>query len=141
MSFTKPEFKLNSRLQQDTYEIIDLELSKVLLHRDARCPWLILVPKVSLEVKEVFSLTSEQQVKLWQECSLSERILKKVRPDIIKFNLASIGNVVSQLHIHLIGRNPADELWPEPVWGKSGAIEYKDLSLLKKLQTQFETSS
>ena len=115
-------FELDPRLAQDTIAIGDFPLSRVLLMNDTRYPWLILVPRVK-GVTETFQLDDQQQLQLMNESNcVAERLKALVHAD--KMNVAALGNVVSQLHIHHVARFIDDETWPAPVWGKGQAIEY-----------------
>ena len=115
-------FILDPRLQQDTIELGDFSLCKVLLMNDARYPWVILVPKIT-GVTEIFQLTYAQQIELMLESNFVAQALKElVGAD--KMNVASLGNVVSQLHVHHVARFLDDETWPAPVWGKGKALPY-----------------
>ena len=115
-------FKLDSRLENDTLLIGEFMLSKVLLMNDARYPWLILVPRVSA-ITEIFDLDDTQHRQLMYESNLvAKRLKTMVQAD--KMNVAALGNVVSQLHIHHVARFSADETWPAPVWGKGQAVRY-----------------
>jgi diadenosine tetraphosphate (Ap4A) HIT family hydrolase len=115
-------FTLDPRLQQDTLYIAEFSLSKVLLMNDARYPWVILVPKIT-GLTEIFELDEAGQQQLMHESNFVSNKLKKViQAD--KMNVAALGNVVSQLHIHHVARFIHDESWPAPVWGKGQAIAY-----------------
>ena len=115
-------FKLDPRLEQDTLLIGEFELSRVLLMNDARYPWVILVPK-EVGVTEVFQLNEQQQQQLMLESNYVAKQLKTL-VDADKMNVAALGNVVSQLHIHHVARTLQDETWPAPVWGKGQAVLY-----------------
>lgn len=115
-------FELNPVLAADTFEIGDLPLCRVLLMNDARYPWLILVPRQS-ESTEVWQLSDEHQHQLLRESNLiAEKLANLLEPD--KLNIASIGNKVSQLHLHHIARFEGDDVWPEPVWGRGERLAY-----------------
>lgn len=116
-------FVMDSRLQQDTFVLGDLPLSRVLLSNDARYPWFILVPRRE-DVSEVFQLSREDQQALWAETALLGEVLKDAfKAD--KINIATLGNVVSQLHMHVIVRYRGDDAWPAPVWGRHPAKPYE----------------
>lgn len=117
-------FVLDSRLQQDTFVLGDLPLSRVLLSNDTRYPWFILVPRRE-DVSEVFQLGAEDQQALWAETALLGEVLKDAfKAD--KINIATLGNVVSQLHMHVIVRYRTDDAWPAPVWGRHPAKPYDE---------------
>lgn len=116
-------FSLDSRLQQDCLLLGDFPLSCLLLMNDAQYPWFILVPRRE-EVSELFQLDVEDQRQLWQETTwLAETLKDTFAAD--KMNVATLGNVVSQLHMHVIVRRRDDIAWPAPVWGRHAAVPYK----------------
>ncbi|WNW11295.1 HIT domain-containing protein [Pseudomonas sp. DTU_2021_1001937_2_SI_NGA_ILE_001] len=115
-------FVLDSRLQQDTLPLGDFPLCRVLLSNDAQYPWFILVPRRP-GISEVFELDVEDQAQLWRETTELARLLKVVFV-ADKLNVAALGNVVSQLHMHVIVRKTDDGAWPAPVWGKLPAQPY-----------------
>lgn len=117
-------FQLDERLQQDTCWLADLPLCRVLLMNDARYPWLILVPRVAA-VSEVFELDEAQQQQLWDETRLLARALQQVF-GADKMNLGALGNVVRQLHMHLVVRMEGDDSWPAPVWSRGVAQPYSE---------------
>lgn len=120
-------FTLDSRLDQDCFQLGDFRLNRLLLMNDARYPWFILVPRRE-DVTEVFQLSENDQSQLWREVSwLSEMLKDAVSAD--KMNIATLGNVVSQLHIHVIARRKVDAAWPGPVWGHSPAEPYSQEQL------------
>ena len=116
-------FKLDARLQTDTYWMGDLHLSRVLLMNDRRYPWIILVPMLE-GLKELTDLSEEQSVTLLQESRAVSQWLIKQGGD--KLNVGALGNVVSQLHLHHVMRKVDDPAWPGPVWGHSPAEPYAE---------------
>lgn len=113
-------FSLDARLQRDTHLVGESELSLLLLMNDARYPWLVLVPKRS-GVSELHELSSTDHATLTNESRLITAALAElVTPD--KLNVAALGNVVRQLHVHHVARRLGDPAWPGPVWGHSPAI-------------------
>lgn len=116
-------FDLDARLQQDTLLLGDFPLSRLLLSNDSRYPWFILVPRRE-EVSEVFQLGAEDQHALWAETALLAEVLKDAF-NADKINIATLGNVVSQLHMHVIVRYRDDDAWPAPVWGRHPAKPYE----------------
>ncbi len=115
-------FTLDSRLQQDTLLIGDFPLCRLLLMNDVSYPWFILVPRREA-VSELFQLDSADQQMLWLETTrLAETLKDTFVAD--KMNVATLGNVVSQLHMHVIVRRREDAAWPAPVWGKNPAKAY-----------------
>lgn len=117
-------FVLDSRLQQDTLLIGDFPLSRLLLSNDSNYPWFILVPRRA-NIVEVFELSAEDQLQLWRETTALSQLLKGAF-NADKLNVAALGNVVSQLHMHVIVRHRGDIAWPAPVWGKHPAQPYTD---------------
>lgn len=117
-------FALDSRLQQDTLPLGDFSLCRLLLMNDAHYPWFILVPRRE-EVSELFQLDVVDQQALWREATfLAETLKDTFAAD--KMNVATLGNMVSQLHMHVIVRRRGDPAWPAPVWGKLPAQPYSE---------------
>jgi len=115
-------FKLDPRLEQDTLSLGKFALCEVLLMNDARYPWIILVPQHA-DITEVYHLSDADQQQLTIESNfVSQQLANSVNAD--KMNIAALGNVVSQLHIHHVARFKTDETWPAPIWGKGDAIAY-----------------
>lgn len=115
-------FALDSRLQQDCLLVGDFPLCRLLLMNDSNYPWFILVPRRE-EVSELFQLDADDQRQLWQETTLLAEILKDTFA-ADKMNVATLGNLVSQLHMHVIVRRRDDVAWPAPVWGRHPAQPY-----------------
>lgn len=115
-------FVLDSRLQQDTVVLGDFALSRLLLMNDAQYPWFILVPRRE-DVSEVFQLAPDDQQQLWREATALAELLKDTF-SAEKMNIANLGNVVSQLHVHVIVRRRDDAAWPGPVWGRGAPQPY-----------------
>ena len=117
-------FALDQRLQQDTLVIGDFPLCRLLLSNDSNYPWFILVPRIN-GISEVFQLDVVDQQRLWQETTALAQLLNEgLAAD--KMNIGALGNVVSQLHVHVIVRKRDDAAWPAPVWGKHPAKPYTD---------------
>lgn len=117
-------FEMDKRLSSDTVTLGDFSLCRVLLMNDSRYPWLILVPRIA-GASEVFELTDEQQQQLWQETNTVGQVLNhEFNAD--KINIATLGNVVKQLHMHIVVRMHTDEQWPAPVWGQGTAKPYTE---------------
>ena len=122
MGYNKPAnesnaFTLDQRLAHDTLRLGALPLCEVLLFDDVRYDWLILVPRKPLVV-EFLELPEVEQVQLAAEVQQVSRALKQWQPQA-KLNVGALGNVVAQLHIHVVLRHPQDPAWPGPVWGHS----------------------
>ncbi len=110
-----PAFQLDPRLDADTLAVAELPLSTLRLMNDARWPWLILVPRIA-SAFEVHDLSAADQQQLIMEATLIGQVLKRVTASE-KINTAAIGNIVRQLHVHVIARREGDANWPAPVWG------------------------
>lgn len=120
-------FELDPLLSRDTVVVGEWPLSLLLLHRDSNYPWFILVPKQA-RLTEFYQLASDDQQQLLLESNLLAAAINQViRPD--KLNVAALGNVVAQLHIHHIARFTSDPAWPDPVWGAVPAQRYSDETL------------
>lgn len=119
---TTAEFELDARLAADTVPVASLPLCDVLLMNDARYPWLILVPRRA-DLVEVTDLAIAEQALLWQEVNRASNALRTVGP-CEKLNLAALGNIVRQLHLHVVLRRKTDEAWPGPVWGSGRSTPY-----------------
>ena len=116
------DFKLDSRLENDTIHIASWPLCEVLLMNDVQYPWLILVPRVG-DATELYHLSDEQRQQLDLESMyLGQNLMQLFSGD--KLNIAALGNVVKQLHIHLVVRFEGDPTWPAPIWGKLPAQSY-----------------
>jgi len=125
-------FELHPRLKEDCIAIGDFELCRLLLMNDASYPWFILVPRRE-GVREIFDLSaSDQQQFLVESSMLSERIHDHFKAD--KINVAALGNIVPQLHIHHIVRFEKDVAWPAPVWGHSAAVAYQEAELSRRVE-------
>ena len=108
--------QIDARLIEDSIEICNLTLSQLRLMRDGDVDWFLLIP-LREEVKDWCDLSIEDQLVLTREIDYVSRLVKETKVD--KINVASLGNLVSQLHIHIIGRLKADRAWPRPIWGTS----------------------
>lgn len=115
-------FHLHPRLEADTAFVADWPLSRVLLMKDARFPWLILVPRRA-DATELFDLAALDRAILIEEVARASQGLKRVT-GAAKINLGALGNVVPQLHIHVVARSQRDAAWPGPVWGAGNAADY-----------------
>jgi diadenosine tetraphosphate (Ap4A) HIT family hydrolase len=118
-----PAFSLHPQLAQDTVAVGDLALSRVLAHKDANYPWVLLVPRRAA-VTEIIDLAASEQQLLTTEIADVSRALKEItRCD--KLNVAALGNMVQQLHVHVIARRKTDAAWPRPVWGAVPPVAYR----------------
>ncbi|WP_409525928.1 HIT domain-containing protein [Nitrincola sp. MINF-07-Sa-05] len=129
------EFVLDTRLQSDCIKMGDFPLCRLLLMNDAQYPWFILVPRRA-EVSEIYHLSSDDQLQLMNEIScLTENLADLFQAR--KMNVAALGNVVNQLHVHCIVRYEHDSAWPGPVWGVKPAVAYtpeKEQEIRRKLE-------
>ncbi|MCX7099752.1 MAG: HIT domain-containing protein [Methylococcales bacterium] len=115
-------FRLHPRLAQDCITIGCFDLCRVLLMNDSQFPWFILVPERA-DINEIYQLSKTDQFALAEESSyLAENLAALYTAD--KMNIAAIGNLVPQLHIHHVVRYQTDKAWPAPIWGKFAAIPY-----------------
>lgn len=127
--------KLHSKLKEDTHFVTALGLCDLLLMNNQLYPWLILVPRVEGAV-ELIDLDQADQYRLMDEIRLTSQLLRDIyQPD--KLNIASLGNIVRQLHVHIIGRYRSDPAWPSPIWGHPSTPYSQDncektISLLKR---------
>ena len=108
-------WSLHPQLAKDTIDIGDLPLSRVLVIKDANYPWLLLVPRREGAV-EIIDLDEVAQAQLMTEITRVSRAVKEITK-CDKLNVAALGNIVPQLHIHIIARRTGDVAWPRPVWG------------------------
>jgi diadenosine tetraphosphate (Ap4A) HIT family hydrolase len=125
-------FELHPRLAQDSVAIGEFDLSLLLLSRDANYPWCILVPKRE-DIYEIHHLDEEEQLQLIRESSRLSEVMTSVF-DADKMNVAALGNVVRQLHVHHIARFTDDPAWPQPIWGKLPAKEYSQAELAERIK-------
>lgn len=117
-------FELHERLQADTFEIGSLALSRLLLMNDASLPWLVLVPERE-GVTEIHDLHEGERTILMEEIAKVSAVLQRLyMPD--KINVGALGNIVSQLHVHVVGRYRTDRAWPGPIWGTGPARPYNE---------------
>ncbi len=120
----KAQFRLHPQLAKDCIRIGRFPLCHLLMMNDATYPWFILVPEVG-GVREIYELSETDQGQLMRESvHLAGRLAKAFAAD--KMNIAALGNVVPQLHIHHIVRFRNDPAWPAPVWGKTAARPYDE---------------
>lgn len=128
-------FKLDPKLEADTHFLGDFDLCRVLLMNDSQYPWIILVPRKEGAI-EIFDLSDDEQHQLMLESNfLLEAMAKYFKAD--KMNVANLGNVVAQLHVHHVARFEDDASWPGPIWGASAPQAYGQ----SELQEMFEKVS
>lgn len=122
---------LHPQLADDTHPLAHLPLSELRLMDDANHPWLILVPRVA-DATELVDLDPGQQIALMEEIGLASRMLQaEFKPH--KLNVAALGNLVPQLHVHVIARFESDIAWPRPVWGMATAMPYSPEMLVQRI--------
>lgn len=135
------DFTPDARLAEDSHHVTDLPLCQLRLMNDSRFAWLVLVPRRA-DVSEVTDLDETDQRQLWHEATWSGGLLKQCLSGD-KLNIATLGNVVAQLHLHIILRRHDDAAWPAPVWGLGEAEPYDDdalANLSDHLQHAIETA-
>lgn len=120
-------FVLHEMLEKDTRFVIDWPLSSVRLMNDSLYPWLVLVPRVD-DARDVHNLSSDDQLQVMREMSAASELVERLC-DTDKTNVAALGNMVPQLHIHIIGRYKTDGAWPGPVWGVHPPVPYDEDAL------------
>jgi diadenosine tetraphosphate (Ap4A) HIT family hydrolase len=115
-------FELHAQIAADSVPLLDLKLCAVRLMDVAALPWLLLIPRRA-DLREIIDLTEADQSTLWKEIAVASSVLKTaVNPT--KLNVAALGNVVPQLHVHVIARFDGDAAWPKPVWGNLPMAPY-----------------
>ncbi|MDR2013159.1 MAG: HIT family protein [Rhodanobacter sp.] len=131
---------LDPRLAADTHPVGELRLSRLLLMDDARFPWLILVPRIA-GARELTDLDEGDRTALTDELSGVGRALETLlKPE--KLNVAALGNIVTQLHVHVIARYSTDAAWPQPVWGYGERVPYAAAAreaLIERLRSALHT--
>ena len=128
-----PAWSLHSQLKKDTIDIGDLPLCRVLVIKDAHYPWLLLVPRRAGAV-EIIDLDEVAQAQLMTEISRVSRALKDITK-CDKLNVAALGNLVPQLHVHVIARRTNDAAWPRPVWNVGERVAFEADALRRRLGT------
>ncbi len=124
-------YALHPQLADDTHPLTTLSLCELRLMDDANYPWLILVPRVA-DAREMIDLDTAQRRQLTDEIDFAARLLRTAfRP--YKLNIAALGNMVEQLHVHVIGREQGDPAWPAPVWGRVAARPYSPEQLVARI--------
>ncbi len=124
--------QLNPQLAQDCLVLGRFPLCHLLLMRDANYPWFILVPDRD-DIHEIHHLSEQDQFQLWHESMILSRAMEQAfNPD--KLNIAALGNVVPQLHVHHIVRYRNDPAWPAPVWGRLPAVTYENHQLTEVIE-------
>lgn len=128
---SQAEFQLDPRLGADSVFIADGPLSQVRLMNDQRYPWLVLVPRVA-GISEWLDLDGGQQRLLLAEINQAGALIR-AQAGVQKLNIGALGNIVRQLHIHLVGRHEGDAAWPGPVWGVGSAVRFEEPALAQEV--------
>ncbi len=124
-------FQLHPRLQQDCITLGKFDLCQLLMMNDSQYPWFILVPELA-DITEIYQLNRTERLMLTEESNyLAKNLATLFSAD--KMNIAAIGNLVPQLHLHHVVRYQTDRAWPAPVWGKFDSIPYTDEQLIATL--------
>ncbi len=126
-------FALDPQLARESVFVADRALCRVLLTDDARFPWLVLVPRRTGLV-ELFDLSPTERVQLFDELEQAARALRSVAP-CTKLNVGALGNVVRQLHVHVVARREDDAAWPGPVWGHGPRRPYDESARAQRVST------
>jgi len=124
-------WSLHPQLSEDTHPVASWPLCELRLMDDDHHPWLILVPRVA-DATEITDLHAAQQATLMAEIDRAARLLQVFRPQ--KLNVAALGNLVPQLHVHVIARFHDDIAWPKPVWGMTAARPYSMEALVERMR-------
>ena len=124
-------FKIDKKFTKSSYHIADLKLCLLRLHDNSKFPWVILIPKRK-NITDLSDLNSKDQILIMKEIVHVSKIMKKLFKTT-KINTEKIGNLVPQLHIHIIARSKKDSSWPLSVWAVKGK-KYSKLSLIKMLK-------
>ena len=135
---TISEFKLHPQLKKDCVIIGDFDLNLVLLMNDKQYPWFILLPKRTA-MKEIHELTGTDQQQFIKESSIFSKAIHEIFA-ADKINVAALGNMVPQLHIHHIVRYETDSAWPAPIWGVKPSLAYQ-VGEVKAIITKLQTAS
>jgi diadenosine tetraphosphate (Ap4A) HIT family hydrolase len=121
------DFVLHPRLETDSLFIRDLKLSQLRLNNVKSVPWLVLVPRRA-EITEIYQLAKEDRGQLMEEVAQAAKVLTDLyAPD--KINIAALGNIVPQLHVHVMARFASDAAWPHPIFGRMQPEPYEDAAV------------
>ncbi|WP_266160718.1 HIT domain-containing protein [Dyella silvatica] len=129
---TRADFVLDPRLRADTVFVVALTLCDILLMNDTRFAWLVMVPRRAGLV-EVSDLGSDGQALLWHEVQRVASVLREIAP-CDKLNIGALGNIVRQLHVHVVARCEGDAAWPGPVWGSGTATPYSVEAMAERIE-------
>ena len=131
-------FKLDRKFLKSSHYVKDLKLCTIRLHDNSKFPWLILIPK-RIKIKDITDLNSKDQILLMKEIVFVSKIMKKLYKTS-KLNVEKIGNIVPQLHLHIIARNKRDSSWPLSVWVVKGKKYTKATltNMIEKIKNAFK---
>lgn len=128
-------FRIDPQLEKDSFFIADLELSQLYVKNDKENPWFVLIPRKN-RASELIDLTHEEQCMLMEEVSIVSAFLKTYyRP--FKINIGALGNIVRQLHIHVIARYENDRAWPQALWGTVPTDHFEQFEL-ENIKSNFQ---
>lgn len=130
------QFQIDKRLEDDSTLITTLILCQVRLHHNAAFPWIILIPMQN-NLKEIIDLSDIDQHQLLKEIAISSRVMQKLY-NPTKLNVANLGNMVQQLHIHVIARYDNDKVWPNPIWNSGVTDTYQDQHLDETIKNLYD---
>lgn len=126
------QFTLDPQLEGDSLPLIELDLCTVRLMKDANYPWILMVPKQN-GLAELIDLSVEDQHKLTDEIRIVSTALQGITK-CDKLNVAALGNMVRQLHIHIVARFEGDAAWPGPIWGKVPMKPHNEVESAKLIE-------
>lgn len=126
---------LHPQLAADCHHLCEWGRCHVLLHRNGIIPWFILVPKT--EAADLLELPRDEREAVLDEAACIARFIQQ-EWGLSKINFAQLGNVVPQMHLHVIGRQPDDDCWPKPVWGNLGTVSNYDEEAVTTIRSQLE---
>jgi diadenosine tetraphosphate (Ap4A) HIT family hydrolase len=126
-------YELHPQLAVDTHPVASFALSELRLMDDSNYPWLVLVPR-AVDARELVDLDAGQRHQLSDEVDQASRLLRDAFAPF-KLNVAALGNLVPQLHVHVIARFEGDPAWPAPVWGRVAARPYTPEALVERINT------
>jgi diadenosine tetraphosphate (Ap4A) HIT family hydrolase len=128
---TRDRYELHPQLAADTHPVASFPLSELRLMDDSNYPWLVLVPR-AVDARELIDLDGAQRRQLGEEIDMASRLLREAF-NPFKLNVAALGNLVPQLHVHVIARFENDPAWPAPVWGRVAARPYSPEALVERV--------
>jgi diadenosine tetraphosphate (Ap4A) HIT family hydrolase len=128
-------FVVDPKLEENSFLIADLQLSKLYVKDDKENPWFVLVPK-KMNATELTDLNHEEQCILMEEVTIVSEFLKNYyNPD--KINIGALGNIVRQLHVHVLARYESDRAWPQALWGTTPSLHFEQVEL-ENIKSNFQ---